>query len=117
MPALAFERMALRCPSLLYQLFLSTSLEAVVLKLRLRERRVNDKASYNVPQCGFAMVTAFYFPAPWFARRTLPSLWMPETLLMKVWFSLKTPLSMCEKKWLSTNPSRCFLCVQPLSCS
>lgn len=94
MPALAFERMALCFPSLLYQLFLSTSLEAVVLKLRLRERRVNDKASYNVPQCGSAMVTAFYFPVPWFARRTLPSLWMPETLLMKARFSLKTPLSM-----------------------
>lgn len=119
MPALAFERMALCCPSLLYQLFLSTSLEAVVLKLRLRERRVNDKASYNVPQCGSAMATAFYFPAPWFARRTPPSLWMPETLLMKARFSLKTPLSMCEKKHVekSPNPSGCFLCAQPLSCS
>lgn len=51
MPALAFERVALCCPSLT-----SSSqahiLKAVVLKLRLRERRVNDKSSYNVPQCG-----------------------------------------------------------------
>lgn len=121
MPALAFERVALCCPSLLHQIFLSTSLELLLWNWGSgREEWMTSPATMSpsvvLLRLRSAMVTTFYFPAPWIAR-TLPNFWMPESILMKAQFSLMTPLSMCERKWLSTNHSRCFLCVQPLSCS
>lgn len=121
MPALAFERVALCCPFLLYQLFLSISVKLLFWN-RGSRREEWMKSPATVSPCMVllrlmsAMVTTFYFPVPWFSR-TLPSLWMSETILMKVQVSLMTPLSMCGKKWLSTNHRGCSLCVQPLSCS
>lgn len=96
-------------------------LRIAVLKLRLRERRVNEKFNYNVPQCGSSETQSrngdnILFQVPWFAR-TLPSLWMSENIPIKVQVSLMTPFSTYGKKWLSTNRRGCFLCVQPLSCS
>lgn len=60
-----------------------------------------------------ATVTMFCFLVFWFARRTLPSLWMSENILVKARVSLMTPFFVHAKKWLSTNHRGCFLSVEP----